>query len=494
MKPVKPRRASSVRSALTRGALAAPSGASSNDWNWASNMSGTLLATRPGGNGSRRGLWALAKFLGAGLVPAVLTGPDGRTQGSPLLTNRSHWVMHTTWPLALAAEGAGRRPQHQRHPALERDAVRQHQPARPIDRERGAPLRGQKAGQHHVAMRRREPCHRGRHPDERREEDIGEDEIERPARAKPARPQAIGANDLDRRTCPVEPAHCRARPQPHGRRCRSPAPVAAAPAPPRWRGRRCRCRDRARARSRGRAGASPAGRARRGSRGWCRDGRCRTPAPPRSRCRCDLAARGRGHGRHARGNARPRPASALAGSPAPNRSPRWSRTPAHWRSAARPRARSRRVPPSRWGPRENAAKPSTAHPACSDAAITTSAESKLSASASRIRRASASLVERRAQKLVSVVLMVETVRLLRFAAGTDIPVHHSGAAALTDPAHAQSLETQSTSNSTGLCTGFTTKLSTVNRHAAACRVGPNRGLVSVARHRIVNSQSGREVE
>ena len=55
--------------------------------------------------------------------------------------------------------------------------------------------------------------------------------------------------------------------------------------------------------------AVPSGhdRAATGSRAWCRDGRCRTPAPPRSRCRACLAARGRGRGRRARRNARPGP-------------------------------------------------------------------------------------------------------------------------------------------------------------------------------------------
>jgi hypothetical protein len=37
-KPVRLRRANSVRKACTRGALAVGSGASSNDWNFASNM------------------------------------------------------------------------------------------------------------------------------------------------------------------------------------------------------------------------------------------------------------------------------------------------------------------------------------------------------------------------------------------------------------------------------------------------------------------------
>src|SRR5580700_9813303 len=51
MKPVNPRWASSVRNALTRGAVAAPSGASSNDWKRASNMGGTLLAMPGRGDG-----------------------------------------------------------------------------------------------------------------------------------------------------------------------------------------------------------------------------------------------------------------------------------------------------------------------------------------------------------------------------------------------------------------------------------------------------------
>ncbi len=38
--------------------------------------------------------------------------------------------------------------------------------------------------------------------------------------------------------------------------------------------------------------ASQCGRARAGSRGWCRDGRCRRQAPPRSRCRCGSADAG----------------------------------------------------------------------------------------------------------------------------------------------------------------------------------------------------------
>src|ERR1700722_1361830 len=138
MKPVNPRWASSVRSALTRGALAAPSGGSSNDWKRASNMGGTLLTTPGGGN-----------------------GPQPRSR-------------------AGAEAGA----QHQRHPALEMDAVLEHQPVGAVGGKRGIRLRRQQAGKHHASMRAHERCHRGCHPLERAEKDVGEDEIERRAGAE----------------------------------------------------------------------------------------------------------------------------------------------------------------------------------------------------------------------------------------------------------------------------------------------------------------------
>ena len=52
------------------------------------------------------------------------------------------------------------------------------------------------------------------------------------------------------------------------------------------------------------AAPSARDRAAAGSRAWCRDGRCRTPAPPRSRCRACWAAPVRGHAGRARRSAR----------------------------------------------------------------------------------------------------------------------------------------------------------------------------------------------
>ena len=75
--------------------------------------------------------------------------------------------------------------------------------------------------------------------------------------------------------------------------------------PPRSPARRSRCRGRARG---ARAAASPAHRAPAGSRAWCRDGRCRRRAPPRSRCRWHWPARARGHARRARRSGRRAPA------------------------------------------------------------------------------------------------------------------------------------------------------------------------------------------
>ena len=54
MKPSSPRRASSARSAATRGALAPRSPRSSNDWKCASNMGGNLGAAAAAGNGAAR--------------------------------------------------------------------------------------------------------------------------------------------------------------------------------------------------------------------------------------------------------------------------------------------------------------------------------------------------------------------------------------------------------------------------------------------------------
>ncbi len=54
IQPVKPRRASSVRSAATRGPLAARSARSSNDWKRASNMGGNLWGRWPRGNAAGR--------------------------------------------------------------------------------------------------------------------------------------------------------------------------------------------------------------------------------------------------------------------------------------------------------------------------------------------------------------------------------------------------------------------------------------------------------
>ena len=86
----------------------------------------------------------------------------------------------------------------------------------------------------------------------------------------------------------------------------------AAPWPPLSPARRCRCRGRARA-----AGDAPSARDRAaaGSRAWCRGGRCRTPAPPRSRCRACWAGPWRGRAGRARRSARRGPGPVLPGSP-----------------------------------------------------------------------------------------------------------------------------------------------------------------------------------
>src|SRR5260370_2712586 len=163
MKPVNPRWASSVRSALTRGALAAPSGASSNDWKRASNMGGTLWAMPGGGNGPH------------------------------------------TQPPPLAGKGAGGRAQHQCHPAVEVNAALEHHSLGAVGRERGTRLRRQQAGKDHASVRGCEPRDGGCHALQGLKKNIGEDEIERRARADWPRLEAIGPDGLDQPAPPVDP-------------------------------------------------------------------------------------------------------------------------------------------------------------------------------------------------------------------------------------------------------------------------------------------------
>src|SRR5690242_8572429 len=126
MKPSRPRRFNSARSAARRGALAPRSVRSSNDWNRASGMIGSLVF-------------------------------------SP-----------------LKGEGGGA-PEHQSGPALERDAPLEGEMR--IGGARGGGLGVQEAGEDEAPARRHDPGQRRREPLQRRQQDIGEDDIERRASA-----------------------------------------------------------------------------------------------------------------------------------------------------------------------------------------------------------------------------------------------------------------------------------------------------------------------
>src|ERR1700704_32076 len=107
MKPVRPRRANSVRSALTRWALAARSAWSSNDWKRASNM-------------------------------AAIYGPGGEA----------------------AMLSATRAREDQCRPALEPDATREHEPTRAIAGQRRGGLRQQQPREHDLSVRGNQARHR----------------------------------------------------------------------------------------------------------------------------------------------------------------------------------------------------------------------------------------------------------------------------------------------------------------------------------------------
>jgi hypothetical protein len=87
--------------------------------------------------------------------------------------------------------------ENQRDPALERNAAREHEPARAVAGERRARLRREQSGEHEVSVARDEARHRRCERLERLEQDVGEDQLERRALAKDAGVETCDANGVD---------------------------------------------------------------------------------------------------------------------------------------------------------------------------------------------------------------------------------------------------------------------------------------------------------
>src|SRR5262249_54933940 len=134
MKPVKCRRANSVRTALTRWALAARSAWSSNDWKRASNMAAIY----------------------------------GRRSGAAM-------------PLIAYLPASPGTLQNQRRPAFEPEAPDEHESARAVARERRVGLRQEQTRQHDLPIRGEQARQRRGQPLQRLEQDVGEDQVERGA-------------------------------------------------------------------------------------------------------------------------------------------------------------------------------------------------------------------------------------------------------------------------------------------------------------------------
>ena len=170
-------------------------------------------------------------------------------------------------------------------------------PVRPIGGQRGILLLAQQTRQHHVRARREQRRIGRASRLERRQQDIGEHQIEWSARARNPRAvdplaaihsheraDAVEARILARNrngSASMSLASTVARERLGGRdgeHAGAGADVEHAPRAPRsWQ-----------------SSPAPAG-----SRASCRDGRCRRRAPPRSRCRCGSARSSRDRARHA---------------------------------------------------------------------------------------------------------------------------------------------------------------------------------------------------
>src|SRR5499427_11152463 len=147
MKPSRPRRLSSARSAARRSPPGPRSARSSKDWNRASNITGNLLSLCP--KGER--VWTL------------------EDQGGP---------------------------------TVELDAPLQRELA--IGRERRIRLRFQQAGENDAAARRNRCAQGRRQLLQRRKEDIGQDQIERRAGAQRGQVNAIRATDANQIADPIK--------------------------------------------------------------------------------------------------------------------------------------------------------------------------------------------------------------------------------------------------------------------------------------------------
>ena len=203
--------------------------------------------------------------------------------------------------------------QQQAAPAFDPEMPQRHQPARAIGGHHARRLVVQQSRQDHESLRREMPRHRPRELPQRIGEDVGQHQVERtvpariPAPQKPVAriactrlPHAVEprvlARDPHRRRVDVARQHRAVQRLGGGDRqhAGAGAEIEHAPRPMRISG-----RDRAAA----------------GSRAWCRDGRCRRRAPPRSRCRACSARCARGRARHARRSVRPGPARGPRGWP-----------------------------------------------------------------------------------------------------------------------------------------------------------------------------------
>src|SRR5262249_38580853 len=175
MQPVKPRRVSSVRSAATRGALAARWSRSSNDWKRASNMAAIYGAAG-----------------GAAMRPSYFVGWVERARPNALQLpplSRGGSRKSSTQPTRSC--------QHQRRPAVEANSPFEHQSARTIAGERRIRLRRQQSGEDDPPVWRNEPAGGRREPFERLEQDVGKDEREPSACPERAGTDAGGMDDVD---------------------------------------------------------------------------------------------------------------------------------------------------------------------------------------------------------------------------------------------------------------------------------------------------------
>src|SRR5947208_12183906 len=119
---------------------------------------------------------------------AAAPGKGSRTQCP------APWNLRATAPRVAPCRWAH---QDERRPALEPDAAHEREAARAIAGERSIGLCGEQARQHDLTAQRDKPRNRRREPLQRCEQNVGEDQPVRAARAEGRGAEACGMDDLN---------------------------------------------------------------------------------------------------------------------------------------------------------------------------------------------------------------------------------------------------------------------------------------------------------